>query len=116
MWNERDDPDDFNKAYSRLIRRSRDAAVGPVPWSERSGEALLASPLFHEGMHVTFPNQQTLDEEGLVGRAFSVSYGPKEPDESEAWEKSLRALYREYQRAGVVVLSYRTSVYLARRN
>src|SRR5262249_9621479 len=62
-----------------------------------------------------FRNEQTLHEEGLLGRAFSASYAPREPGQAAEFAAALRAVFARYQRQGEVVLRYETSVYLGRR-
>lgn len=52
----------------------------------------------------------------LLGRAFSSSYAPREASEGEAWAEGLMTVFRQFQREGTVVLRYRTSIFLARRN
>jgi SAM-dependent methyltransferase len=114
MWNERDESDEFTAAYGAVLRTSREAAAVESPHHGRSGNALLASPLFESGERVTLSHQQAFDEDSLVGRAFSVSYSPADEAEARAWADRLRGLHRRFQRAGFVVLRYRTSIYTAR--
>jgi hypothetical protein len=76
----------------------------------------LTSRLFREAERVTFPNNQVLDEDGLLGRTFSASYAPRKPDEVAAWTDQIRALFSQHQGGGTVVLHYQTSIYLAQRN
>ena len=77
--------------------------------------ALRHSPLFEAQDPVYLRNEQRLDEDGLLGRAFSASYAPKEPERRRAYAAALRALFRENARRGSVSLRYRTEVHLARR-
>jgi SAM-dependent methyltransferase len=116
MWNERDERDPFAAAYGDIIRTARQAAAIEGQRQEGPGKALLASALFRNGECVNFGHEQPLDEEGLLGRAFSSSYAPTEADGVRRWEESIRALFRECQRAGSVILRYQTSVYLAERS
>jgi len=116
MWNERDDQDPFTRAYSRLMLWARDAVSAGSTWDGQAGNVLLVSPLFREGQRVSYGNNQTLDEEGLLGRAFSVSYAPTEASEAAKWAEGLKAIFTEHQRDGKVVLRYQTSVYLGRRS
>ena len=115
MWNERDERDPVTAAYGEVIRTSRDAAAIESSRQTRAGDALRTSPLFWRAEQVTFHHQQALDEEGLLGRAFSVSYAPREAGEREVWAERLRAVFRHYQRDGTVVLHYQTSIYAAQR-
>jgi len=116
MWNERDDQDPFTLAYGKLTGTARDAACAGSTGNGQAGNFLLASPLFRDGQRVSFSNHQTLDEEGLLGRAFSVSYAPTGPCETARWVEGLTAIFRQHQREGKVVLRYQTLIYLARRS
>jgi SAM-dependent methyltransferase len=77
--------------------------------STRSGRAELArplveSPLFRDAEVVAIDNPQILDEEGIVGRATSASYFPKqEPERSERLAQ-LRAAFRAHAVDGRIAL------------
>jgi SAM-dependent methyltransferase len=114
VWNERDESDPATAAYGAIVRTTPDAAAVEGPRG-RAGEPLLSSPLFEDGSRTVFANQQPLDEEGLLGRAFSASYAPREPAAAAAFDQALRRFFAEWQGDGKVVLRYETSVYLARR-
>jgi SAM-dependent methyltransferase len=114
MWNERDESDPFTAAYGAVIRTAPDTAAIEMPRG-RAGEPLRASPLFQDQERLVFHNEQVLDEEGLLGRAFSASYAPRESDQVAAWTAALRTLFAQYQQMGKVVLHYETTVYLGRR-
>jgi SAM-dependent methyltransferase len=115
MWNERDEQDPVTAAYGAVIRTADDAGAIESPQEPRSGNALRTSPLFREAEQVKFHNQQALDAEGLMGRAFSVSYAPRKASEREAWADRLKAVFHQYQRNGRVELRYQTTIYVARR-
>jgi SAM-dependent methyltransferase len=114
VWNERDENDPATAAFGAIVRTTPEAAAVEGPRG-RAGEPLLTSPLFEEGSRTVFPNQQPLDEEGLLGRAFSASYAPREPAVVAAFDRALRRFFSEWQGDGKVVLRYETSVYLSRR-
>ena len=115
LWNERDEGDPCTAAYGAVVRSAPDAAAIEVPRS-RAGDPLLHSPLFDGGERLLFRHEQELDEEGLLGRAFSASYAPREPPEAvAAFAAALREVFARYQRQGRVLLRYETTVYLARR-
>jgi SAM-dependent methyltransferase len=114
VWNERDEADPCTAAYGAVVRSAPDAAAIEVPRS-RAGDPLLSSPLFEEAERVAFGHEQELDEEGLLGRAFSASYAPREPAEAAAaFAAALRDVFARYQLQGRVLLRYETTVYLAR--
>jgi SAM-dependent methyltransferase len=114
MWNERDETDPFTAAYGAVIRSAPDAAAVEVPRG-RAGEVLLSHPLFQDAERRLFRNEQVLDEEALLGRAFSASYAPKETTAREVFAAKLRDVFAQHQQGGEVVLRYETSVYVARR-
>ncbi len=114
FWNERAADDPFTAAYGAIIRTAPEAAAVETPRGQ-AGSALLQSPLFTEQAQVIFPNEQVLDLEGLLGRAFSASYAPRDPRGVESMTAALRKLFAEHQRQGRVVLRYHTDLYLGRR-
>ncbi len=115
MWNERDESDPFTRAYGDVLRTVRD--TGRVE-SDRAhgGASLLQSPLFCHGRRLDFPHRQQLDEEGLLGRAFSASYIPAGGSEGEAVAGRLRDVFARFEREGQVALRYTTSVYLGQKS
>src|SRR5262249_31222047 len=115
LWEERGEAGPRTGAYGAVIRTAPDAARiegGRV----RAGQALLDSPLFEAGEKMVLGHAQELDEEGLLARAFSASYAPREPAEvAEAFERGLRGVFARFQAGGRVHLKYETPVYLPRR-
>jgi SAM-dependent methyltransferase len=111
---ERDEEDACTAAYGAVLRTGPDAAAVEGKRG-RAGEALLQSPLFEGGECATFRHEQEMDEEGLLGRALSASYAPREPAAAAAFGWALRTVFAAHQRDGRVTLRYVTSVYLACR-
>jgi SAM-dependent methyltransferase len=114
VWNERDESDPCTADYGAIIRSWPYAATVEGPRA-RAGEALLASPLFTEGSLTTFTNTQTVGEDGMIGRALSASYAPRDAAAREATKEALRRVFAAHQRDGVAALRYATSVYVGRR-
>ncbi|MBL8798523.1 MAG: methyltransferase domain-containing protein, partial [Planctomycetia bacterium] len=112
FWNERDETDPCTAAYGQVVRSTKDAA-GIEKSRHHSGDALLVHPEFQHGERVWFSHEQLLDEAGLLGRALSVSYAPKEPDAIEQYKARLREVFGKFQHDGTVVLRYRTLLILA---
>jgi SAM-dependent methyltransferase len=112
VWNERDEDDPFTAAVGAVIRSVPGATKVEGPRAV-AGEVLLHSPLFQGAERVTFPHQQTLDEDGLLGRAFSASYAPREPLVAERFAEDLRGVFARFQRDRQALLRYVTSVYIA---
>jgi SAM-dependent methyltransferase len=113
MWNERDMRDTFTAAYGAVIRTAPEADSVELPRG-RAGMALLVSRLFESGECKRFHYEQPMDEQGLLGRAFSASYAPREPCQAEQFAAALRYIFHHFERDGKVLLQYETSVYTAR--
>jgi len=111
IWNERDNNDSFTGAYGGIVRQGPNADEVE---SRRSGEVLLTHPAFCAAQFKVFANAQELDADGLLGRAFSISYAPREPAAAEKFKTDLLDLFRRYEQAGRVILRYQTLLYFAR--
>lgn len=114
LWNERDESDPFTAAYGAAIRTAPDTAVVEGARG-RAGEPLLIHPLFHDAQQIDFAHIQYVDEEGLLGRAFSASYAPREEPQARAFASVLRDVFQAFQKDNRVGLRYRTSLTIARR-
>jgi SAM-dependent methyltransferase len=114
LWNERDEADAFTAAYGQLIRATTEAAELEVARG-RAGDALLTAPGFASAQREEFVNEQLLAEEGLLGRAFSTSYAPRDPAPAAKLANDLRALFGRSQNNGLVTMRYRTTVTVAQR-
>lgn len=112
MWNERDLTDPLTAVYSDVISRASNRAP-EEKWHIRP-EELYVSQLFATAWERTFVYEQSLDAEGLVGRAISASYVPTDGEARATVEKELRAAHARFARAdGTVRLVYRTILYLS---
>lgn len=111
LWNERlQGAVPFLDDYEALLRRYAPEydAVSRL----RAHEHGIAQFFGRPPEHATFPNQQVLDFEGLVGRVVSSSYAPM-PAEARHGPllAGLREVFARHQREGKVVFAYRTLVY-----
>lgn len=112
VWHERDSADEFTEAYGRLVRLISNHNMA----EKRLGSVspLFSSPHFIKVHRQTFCYQQALDLEGLVGRARSTSYLPREGPAHQQLISGLQKLHTRFCNArGLVYLAYQTSVYLA---
>ncbi len=114
LWNTRDERDPFTAEYGRLVWSLTDRA-GTKEIREDSTVAVYDSPLLEAAEPAFFANEQLLNEDGLLGRAFSASYAPKDPGRRQAYGAALRDLFRANAREGRVALRYRAEVHVARR-
>jgi hypothetical protein len=77
---------------------------------------LLASALFTHAREFVTPYEQHLDAPGLIGRATSASYVPREGVRLDALVDGLRLVHaRRANPQGLMTLAYHTRVYLAER-
>jgi len=78
--------------------------------------SIAASGLFTAPREQHFPHAQALDLEGLIGRAASASYVPRERDSFDRLRALLGALWeRERDARGLVTMRYVTEVFTAAR-
>jgi SAM-dependent methyltransferase len=113
LWNERDKGDPFTAGYSDLVCVFPGAAHDTHP--SRSAEPLFRSSLFGPVEQIAFPHEQVLDREGLIGRAFSASYAPREPEAALRLTRDLRSLFDRFESGGHVILRYQTKIFAAPR-
>lgn len=113
-WNERDLDDPFTAAFVRLLNRlSPEKAVAEASQAA-TGEAILHHPLFESGVRSEFPHRQSMDRDGLIGRGFSVSFGPRDEEGRQRFAAELNDLFDRFSDDGRVALYYRTVLYAAR--
>ncbi len=113
LWNERDESDPFTEAYGAGVRKLHEAEL-IEPFHGR-GDVLLTSSLFQDGVRKHLHHEQVLDESGFMGRAFSVSYAPRDGESAKRYAEDIREVFRRFQHDGRITLRYVTSVFLARR-
>jgi SAM-dependent methyltransferase len=115
VWNDRDTADPLTAEYGVLIRH----ASGYHPAAEdrsMSGRALEESPLFENARVRMFRYEQPLTLEGLIGRARSASYCPKEGPGLDELVRGLTDLHARYAgERGIVRMVYSTRVYAVER-
>jgi ubiquinone/menaquinone biosynthesis C-methylase UbiE len=112
VWNNRDLDDELTQSYTQLVK----TASNNHPAESRlvSVDPLLSSSLFPNVCCHSFTYQQELDLDGLIGRAKSVSYIPREGEARQQLFSGLEELYKSKRdENGFVYMRYRTSVYLA---
>jgi SAM-dependent methyltransferase len=111
---ERDETDPCSAAFGAVMRMGPDA-LGIETMRARAADALFAHPLFTEVERRTFAEEQGMDEDGLLGRAFSASYKPKEPALLEKFGEGMREVFARFQQGGRVTMRYETAVVTGRR-
>lgn len=113
VWNERDENDPFTHAYGEVIRSAPDAKKFEHARAT-AGLPLFSHRLFRDGQQFLFTHEQVLTEDGLLGRAFSASYVPREQPHAERFTERLREVFARFEKEGTVTLRYETTLYLAR--
>ncbi|MBW4511383.1 MAG: class I SAM-dependent methyltransferase [Scytonematopsis contorta HA4267-MV1] len=112
VWNNRDEEDNFTREYSSLVREISNKHPGESRL--RKVEPLLESPHFVNFREYWFDYRQELDLAGLIGRARSVSYLPREGEGYNQLIAGLENLYNQFKdEQGLVYMVYRTSLNLA---
>jgi ubiquinone/menaquinone biosynthesis C-methylase UbiE len=114
VWNERDEADPFTAAYGKVIRTTPKAAGIEGP-RRQAGDRLLVSPLFQHAQRLTFRHEQTVDQEGLVSRALSASYAPRDPNDIRAFTQALQEVFARFEKNWEVTIAYETSLFLAQK-
>ncbi len=114
MWNSRDRRDPLTRGFIEAIH----AVNGEHPAELRPFDpaSIAAGGLFSRPRRRRFAHGQGLDLEGLIGRAESASYVPREGETFERLRGLLGALWdRERDARGTVTLRYVTEVFVAAR-
>ena len=114
LWNHRDDTDPFTRGYIEAIH----AVDGEHPAERRHIDpgVIEGAGLFTVPTLTTFPHAQELDREGVIGRATSASYVPREGPAFEELRRLLMALFDAHHDAnGRVQMRYMTLLHLATR-
>lgn len=114
MWNERDESTPFARGYGDLFRELPETASVEMRRGI-AGEPLLTNALFVDAKRTNFKNVHRLDLQGVLGRAFSASYAPRDGAPAERLKQGLTDLFNKLQVDGYVEMHYEVSVYTARR-
>jgi len=115
MWNERDRFDPFTTAYGAIVRALRESREVEMKFGGKAGEPLFISPLFEDVERTAFANEQSVDEQGLIMRACSTSYSPKEGEALERFKMALQDVFRQFEQDGRVTIKYETAVFTGRK-
>lgn len=112
MWNILESDDAFTRDYARAVRRH---AIDPPrsPSFLENPRGPFPHARWRDDRTMGFAHDQTLDREGLIGRAISASYSPKSGAGREALERELARCFAAHARGGVVRLVYRCVVHTA---
>jgi ubiquinone/menaquinone biosynthesis C-methylase UbiE len=116
LWNLRVSDGGFTDRYNAIVVGDANA-LDPSTREGRTrlAEPLIRSPLFRDPRVVSAANPQRLDRDGLIGRATSASYFPRdEPIRSERI-RALHEAFDSFAVDGFVTLAQRAELTLATR-
>lgn len=114
MWNARERADPLTRGYIEAIHAVN--GEHPAERKELDPTVVGESGRFRAPARQVFAHAQTLDREGLLGRAISASYVPRVGPLLQELSRRLDALYERHRDSrGLVTLRYRTEVWLAER-
>jgi SAM-dependent methyltransferase len=110
LVNERDNEDPAMRAYNAAIKAAAERELSEGMRASVD-DALRAAGL--PATPVSFPYTQALSRDGLVGRARSASYVPKDGPGHDRLLRDLDALWNRHRdESGLVTLGYRTFVWV----
>ena len=111
IWNERLVTGSFLEQYEKLLLRYSPEYEHVD--HRRVGSADMDRLMGENAWRVaSFPNEQRLDLEGLLGRLRSSSYAPQPGSAAyDEMNRDMTRLFAQSEREGVVVLRYETKVY-----
>jgi SAM-dependent methyltransferase len=112
VYNDRTREEPLMESYEKVIEKAK-RVTQYSNLDHHDIESDYVSRFLGNSSHKRFsvPNGQTLDFEGLLGRASSASYWPKDNQEGVAQVKAeLRALFDEFQKNNRITLTYNTYV------
>jgi SAM-dependent methyltransferase len=112
LRNERNENDTATAAYGKIIGGTKEA-VGIEGPRRKAAIPLQQTALFGRKQERHFEHAQLVDEDGLLGRAFSASYAPKEAAAAQQFATDLRQVFARFQKDGRFRISYVTSVDVA---
>jgi SAM-dependent methyltransferase len=114
MWNNRDRRDPLTRDYVEAIHAVN--GEHPAELHELERGVIDGAGLFTPVRLELFDNWQDLDGRGLLGRALSASYVPREGPAFDVLEARLAELFERHRDArGLARMKYVTRVYLAER-
>jgi ubiquinone/menaquinone biosynthesis C-methylase UbiE len=108
VYNERDEADPFTAGYGAILRRA--ATDDTEQRRVRARLAFAAHRGWRTYRELVFRNSQRQDLEGLLARARSSSYLPKDGPAGAALADELRALFAAHERDGTVTMHLATLV------
>ncbi len=109
VYNERSSSDKVTADYGEIVRKHANRSI-PM------NEYVPPSELFRSRYsRFDLPNEQSLDLDGLIGRAVSASYSPNYDEEGfSSLQHDLKELFDREQKDGRITLRYDTRLFLGK--
>jgi SAM-dependent methyltransferase len=107
---ERDERDAFTKAYGDVVRAYATDDTELLRQRALAAFAAFPNATVARSEHLS---RQSLDREGLIGRASSASYLPSSGPDASRLHNDLNVIFDRYQRDGRVALVMATAVLVA---
>lgn len=113
VWNVQDKADPCTAEYQRIVLKH--ASDPPTsPWLQGFGNLVsVLTAAWDHHRELRFPNEQSLDLPGLIGRATSASYCPNAGPGRAALERDLTDLFGCFAGKNLVKIRYACVVHLA---
>lgn len=112
VWNVRREESPFLRDYEKMLHRfgTGYSEAKHRNTEDNSGMTILFAP--HSPRTITYPNEQVLDFDSLVGRLLSSSYAPVEGHPNhESMMKELTTIFEKHQSDGKVRFEYDAKAY-----
>ena len=99
----------FLEDYQELLNKHRKHQES-IPGHEETIQNIKSATGVENAREAEFSNQQLLDKEGLLGRAYSTSYVVHDMAEREKFDQALGKLFEKHQKDGRVEFLYRCRI------
>jgi SAM-dependent methyltransferase len=108
-WNERDEKDDFQKEYEKILQQIPEyAEVNHKNISDDQISTFFSPAKMHKE---SIENLQIFNLESLKGRLRSSSYFPKQGKLHENIVRQVEGLFYKFEKNGVINFLYETNIY-----
>jgi SAM-dependent methyltransferase len=108
-WNERDEKDDFQKEYEKILQQIPEyAEVNHKNISDEEISTFFSPAKMHKE---SIENLQIFNLESLKGRLRSSSYFPKQGKLHENIVRQVEGLFYKFEKNGVINFLYETNIY-----
>jgi len=108
-WNERDEKDDFQKEYEKILQQIPEyAEVNHKNISDDQISTFFSPAKMHKE---SIENLQIFNLESLKGRLRSSSYFPKQGKLHENIMRQVEGLFYKFEKNGVINFLYETNIY-----